>query len=249
VLLATALLAPQAGRADGPPVTLSADDAKVLALLGEGVVGKPLPSPPIGRLEDYLNFGAGEWKYQIVHDKKHGKRVRTESYTAHPDADGKEGWKRTIGDEYVEYLRIHPDGSYTKYAEDDEDVDYGARFVPGVVWPSGIKQGEPTKLKSEIQAHKFSKPDHVSYTGRMESTVTYVGSYQVTTPAGTWPAVLIRSEFDIHIGPAKVTDTMYTFFAKGVGKVAEIETLNVSALLVYHTSQKIAKVLEDYPKR
>ena len=41
---------------------------------------------------------------------------------------------------------------------------------------------------------------------------------------------------------------MYTFFAKGVGKVAEIESLNVSALLIYHSNQKIAKVLAEYPK-
>ena len=68
------------------------------------------------------------------------------------------------------------------------------------------------------------------------------------TPAGTFPAALMRSEFDIKIGPAKVTDVQYSFFAKGVGKVAEIEALKVSALLIYHSHEKTAKVLAEKPK-
>jgi hypothetical protein len=71
----------------------------------------------------------------------------------------------------------------------------------------------------------------------------------VTTPAGTWPAALVRAEFDIKVGPAKVTDTAYMFYAKGIGKIAEIETTHVSALLIYHSSTKVAKLLKSYPKR
>ena len=226
---------------------LGAEDRKDLALLGEGVVGNALPAPPLEKLEEYLSFGAGEWKYQIVHDKKHGARVRTETYTPLPDRDGMKAWKRTIGDEYVEYLQMHPDGGYGKYAEDDEDVGYQARFVPGIVWPAGVQHGAPHEIASEIQASKFGKPDKVSYTGHMKTKLTYLGAYEVTTPAGTWPAVLLRSAFEIHIGPAKVSDTAYTFYAKGVGKIAEVEALNVSALLVYHSNQKTAKVLSEHP--
>jgi hypothetical protein len=59
----------------------------------------------------------------------------------------------------------------------------------------------------------------------------------------------MRAEFDIKVGPAKVTDTAYTFYAKEVGKIAEIESTRVSAALVYHSSMKVAKVLAKYPKR
>ncbi len=46
-----------------------------------------------------------------------------------------------------------------------------------------------------------------------------------------------------------MTDTLYTFFAKGVGKVAEIEATRISAALIYHSSTKVVKVLKSYPKR
>jgi hypothetical protein len=82
----------------------------------------------------------------------------------------------------------------------------------------------------------------------MDTTITYVGAYEVTTPAGTFPAALIRAEFDIKIGPAKVKDVQYSFIAKGVGKVAEIEALKVSALLVYHSNDKTVKILAEKPK-
>jgi hypothetical protein len=82
----------------------------------------------------------------------------------------------------------------------------------------------------------------------MKSKITYVGCYEVKTPAGTWPALLIRTDYEIEIGPAKVTDTAYMFFAKGVGKVAGIETTKVSAVLVYHSSTRVAKILTSYPK-
>ena len=39
----------------------------------------------------------------------------------------------------------------------------------------------------------------------------------------------------------------YSFFAKGVGKIAEIESLRVSAILIYHSNEKTAKVLAEKP--
>jgi hypothetical protein len=83
----------------------------------------------------------------------------------------------------------------------------------------------------------------------MNMEITYVGAYEVTTPAGTWPAILIKTDYTIKIGPAHVSDTMYVFFAKGIGKLAEIEATRVSALLIYHSTTKVAKILKSYPKR
>ena len=47
---------------------------------------------------------------------------------------------------------------------------------------------------------------------------------------------------------ARVKDVQYSFYAKGVGKVAEVEGLKVSALLVYNGHEKTAKVLAKKPK-
>jgi hypothetical protein len=45
-----------------------------------------------------------------------------------------------------------------------------------------------------------------------------------------------------------VTDTAYIFLAKGVGKIAEVESTHVSALFIYNTNTKVAKLLTKYPK-
>ncbi len=243
-----ALAAPDASTKAGPIIPLPPDVAKDLEVFGEGVVGKAVPAPPLEDLEHYLNIGPGQWKYKIVSGKD-GKNVRVESYTAIPDSTGDKAWKRAIGDEYNEYVRMHPDGSFVKYAEDDIDVGYGADIVPGVLVPVGMKPGETKTIESQIRAFKMKDPDKIEYTGKITTRLTYVGAYQVTTPAGTWPASLIRNDFEVHIGPANVKDTIYAFYAGGVGKVAEIEAMNISALFVYHSNEKTVKVLSELPVR
>jgi hypothetical protein len=120
---------------------------------------------------------------------------------------------------------------------------------PGTHIPAGIKPGETQTLESELHAYKVGKADDTVYKGKMKVDLTYIGAYEVTTPAGTFPAVLLEGAFEIHIGPAHVKDVQYAFYAKGVGKVAEVESLNVSALLVYHSNEKTGKVLAEAPKR
>jgi hypothetical protein len=248
VLVLALVSASQAG-AEAKPVPLDPDVKKDLALLGDGVVGKALPAPPLDDLADYLNLGSGQWHYEIVHGGKAGNKVRTETYAAaeSPQKGGK-AWKRVIGDEYVEYLRVHPDGKVSKYAEDDLSVGYGANLVPGVLVHPGLKVGETFSIESELEAFKAGHPDDIKYRGKVTTNLTYLGVFEVTTPAGTFPAILIRNDFDVDVGPATVSDTMYSFFAKGVGKVAELETQTISALLVYHSKSKIGKLLADWSK-
>ena len=194
--------------------------------------------------------GSGEWDYQIVAGGDEGQKVRTESYKRLPDDDGNEVWERTLGTEYVEYLRFDPkDGQFGKYLEDDVGLGYTSRFEPPLMWLGGTEPGKTRTIVSKIEAFKTGKPEHVSFSGSMTTTLSYVGVYEVTTPAGTWPAILLHADSKIKIGPADVDDSMYLFFAKGVGKVAEIENTRISALFIYHSKTKIAKVLTSYPKR
>lgn len=253
VILAWLLTSPSsasiAHAEDAAVIPLPPDFAKDLKILGTGVVGKALPAPPITDIHEFLNLGSGSWEYKIVHGGKTGQEVRSESYEKMPEKDGSQMWKRTIGTEFVEYLTIETDHGYGKNLEDDLDLGYSSRFLPGVRWLGKIEPGVTRTVKSKIQAFKTDKPDHISYHGKLTAKLSYVGQYEVTTPAGTWPAILMRSEYDIKVGPADVTDTAYIFFAKGVGKIAELEATRVAALLVYHSNTKVAKLLTKYPKR
>jgi hypothetical protein len=229
------------------PIPLDPQDAENLAILGPGVVGRPLPPPPAEDLTEYLNLGPGEWQYQITHDPKAGKKERVETYSQIDGPGNEKAWERKIGDEYVEYIRVDDDGSLVKYAEDDPDVGYGTRIDPGIVFKSGLEAGRTQDLEARLDAFKLDDRKDVKLNGKAKSHLTYLGAYEVKTPAGSWPAVLVRNVLEIHIGPAKVTDSQYSFYAKGVGKVAEIETLNISAVLVYHSSSRIGKVLAKWP--
>lgn len=243
-IVPTSVLADDAGKV----IPLPADVAKDLEILGKGFVGKALPALPITDIHEYLNLGSGTWEYEILHGGKAGQAVRSEVYEKSKDMDGNEVWKRAIGTEFVEYIQIDGNKSFGKHLEDDLELGYTSRFIPGIMWPNNTQPGETHTIDATIQAFKTKKPKHISYHGKLTAKLTYVGMYEVHTKAGTFPALLGRAEYDIKVGPAAVTDVTYVFFSKGVGKIAEIETTRVSALLIYHSSTKVAKVLTKYPK-
>jgi hypothetical protein len=245
---ATATIAATA-ETQGEIFPLPPEVAKNLELFGEGVIGKPVPAPPLEDIETMLNIGPGVWQYDIIAGGKDGAKVRTETYTEAEDYQGNKAWKRDLGEEYVEYIHLNADGSLVKHSEDDNDVSYTTDFEPGVPIPVNLKPGETQTHEINLHAYKTAKGSDGGYRGKATMNITYVGAYEVTTPAGTWPAVLVETAFTIHLGPAHVDDTTYIFVAPGVGRIAEIEVTNVSALLIYHSHTKIAKVLSALPSR
>ena len=53
-----------------------------------------------------------------------------------------------------------------------------------------------------------------------ERELPYAGVYRIATPAGVFSASLIKTEYQIDIlAVVSVRDTLYTFYADGVGKV------------------------------
>jgi hypothetical protein len=71
----------------------------------------------------------------------------------------------------------------------------------------------------------------------------YLGVYEITVPAGKYEAVLIKSSYRGKVGPAHVVDGGYAFYARGVGMVASIERMHVTAFIFYDKRTKTPKVL------
>ena len=111
----------------------------------------------------------------------------------------------------------------------------------------GIAPGESVNLESKMRVSTEKDPTDIHERQSPPIRAGEVGAYQVKVPAGTFEAILVKLDVKIHVGPADVEDTQYTFFAKGVGKVAEIEALRVSAVLIYHSHSKTVKVLVTHP--
>ena len=75
----------------------------------------------------------------------------------------------------------------------------------------------------------------------------YTGVYRITTPAGAFRAALIKTDYQIDIlAVVSVKDTLYTFYAEGVGKVAEAEHRRIAAMGLFNSDTKIGKVLMSY---
>jgi hypothetical protein len=70
-----------------------------------------------------------------------------------------------------------------------------------------------------------------------------MGTYQVTVPAGTYEAVLMRLRCEGKVGPAHTQDRAYYWFAPGVGVVAMISQEDVTAFWIIHIDTTTGKVL------
>jgi hypothetical protein len=239
LLLSTAVAAEE-----GKVVPLTDEMRKELALLGDSVVGKALPAPTVTDPALYLNLGDGTWEFEIVSGEDKGK-TQKETYKK----ESGDRWVRHIGDEYLEYLDLKGAEGLAKVAETALSFGYRSTFTPGIHEARNFEPGQSVDIDSKLAVSKEDEPDKVKYTGSMQATVTYVGAYEVTVPAGTFETILLRIDAKIHVGPAKVEDTQYLFYAKGVGKVAEVEGQRIAAVLIYHSHSKTAKVLTSYPKR
>jgi hypothetical protein len=72
----------------------------------------------------------------------------------------------------------------------------------------------------------------------------------VRTPAGTFSATLIKTDYRIDIfAVVSVRSTLYAFYAEGIGKVAEAEHQRISAMAVFNTDMQIGKVLVGFSPR
>lgn len=233
--------------AAGDVIPLSAENRKALSPLGEGVVGQAVPAQPITDPVKLFGLKPGEWKYQITSGANQGQ---TEAEILSPIPASARGatWKRVIGKEYIRHLKTTRNHDILLTSEAVEHQELLAHFEPDViVLTAGAKPGESRSFESKIGVSKLESPASKEYKGHLKATTTYEGAYKVTTPAGTFNAVLLKTDYRVDVGLVKVQDTHYVFYADGVGKVAAIEGVRVSALLLYHTHTRTAKVLVSHP--
>jgi hypothetical protein len=97
-----------------------------------------------------------------------------------------------------------------------------------------------------VAVYDLSDLRTASHSGSLDVTYTYVGTYRVTVPAGTYDA-LIKWDYEGKVGPATISDSQYRFLAPGAGMVAMIQIRSISALLIYNDHTKKGKLLERAP--
>jgi hypothetical protein len=73
----------------------------------------------------------------------------------------------------------------------------------------GMKPGESRSYTQQVRVNALDDPEDQKYTGVLNGTYTYVGTYQVKVPAGTYKTVLLRLKCQGKVGPADTHDSAY----------------------------------------
>jgi hypothetical protein len=247
VAIAWPLLLVGPGDPPAAAASLTAGEQAMLAeLLGQGVVGAPVAGKTL--TADFAPLRDGTWTYQIVGGKNAGQMEqhvvkRLERDPSHAS------WRYAVGSARLVFIRQMGDGSLTFVTEEDADEGVITRYdppEPGLL--TGLAPGDSRTSSVGVQVSDLSDPGVVSHKGTLDVTYSYLGAYKVTTPLGTYDAALIKWAYKGKVGPAKVQDTQYRFFAPKVGMIASVDHLDVSAFLLYQKQTKFGKLLAKVPQ-
>ncbi|MBV8137806.1 MAG: hypothetical protein JO121_19585 [Deltaproteobacteria bacterium] len=86
----------------------------------------------------------------------------------------------------------------------------------------GRKPGESRSYTQLVVVNEVDDPSDQKYSGSLNATYTYLGTYLVTVPAGNYGAVRFGLKCDGKIGQAATHDPAFDFLAPGKGVVAMI---------------------------
>jgi len=221
----------------------SADRAAIEKYLGKGVVGKALGGNPIADMEKVFSFKPGHWTFQFTSGEKQGKDQKQSFSDIKTGASGTTGRYQNGGKQALFLLRSQ-NGDISTVSEQDSGQGVISRFSPPApIYVTGMARGDSKKVKIGVKVYDLSDPSDVTHSGSLDLTYSYVGVYDVTVPAGTYQAALIKWDYNGEVGPASIQDTQYRFLAQGVGVVAMVEKKNIAAMLIYHDHSKFGKVL------
>jgi len=250
LLLLAGLLAAARLRAEfeapGSPPPLPSEAREALSPLGDGVVGEALPAPPITDPSRLRHLRAGVWKYRILQGKRDGGIE-----TVRVDVEGEEAAGEAVKVVYdsgeVQHLVVTYDHEVEKLSQLDAGSKRLVVYRPGLVLEPRMRVGERKRVQSDLSTHRGASSGKVEYRGKLDYTITYVGAYRVTTPAGRFDARLLRHEYEMTIGPATAHYRSYGFYVDDVGLVAEVSEEKITALLLYRRSDRSARVLAEFP--
>jgi hypothetical protein len=244
VALGAMLIVSGSARADGVVLPLPPEDQQMIAAqLGPGVVGKALPSSPIEAASSYFPLQEKASIYQVTAGPNAGNR-QTLGLAKVRRPNGKLAWRFQLSPSLTGFIRQTPEGDLIMPTVGDTSEGVVVITTPANPFVlKGMKPGESRSYVQQVVVNALDDPADQEYSGSLNGTYTYLGTYQVTVPAGTYEAVLFRLKCEGKVGPAHTHDTAYYFFAPGKGVVAMISQENATAFWIIHIDTTSGKVL------
>lgn len=223
------------------------DETTIANLLGAGVLGSAVSETALAHPAALLPLEAATWNFQMTSGPNQGN---AETDTLQPSSPGSPSpWQYAAGQNTIYALAPAADGSIVSPSEQDLGQGVLTRYDPPRPFLlEGAQAGVPQTFTLAVNVYDLGDTSTVTHTGSLALTYTYVGRYQVSVPAGTYTAALVKLDYNGTVGPASVQDSEYRFYADGVGPVAVIDKQNVSAFLLYNSDTKTAKVLASAPQ-
>ncbi len=238
------LLVSRVARAEGVVLPLPAQDQqKITAQLGPGVVGIALPSQPITDPAVFFPLKNKALTYQVMAGPNAGN-TQSLGLAKARRPNGGSAWRFQLTPSLAGFLRQTAEGDIIMPALSDAGEGVVVVTTPANPFvPKGMQPGETRTYSQQVSVNYLDDPSDQKYSGSVTGTYTYVGTYQVTVPAGTFPAVLFRVYCDGKVGPAHTVNTGYNLFAPGVGMVAMILQEDVTAFWLFNIDSTTGKVL------
>jgi hypothetical protein len=219
------------------------DQQKINQELGTGVVGQALPSKPIQDVSTYLPLQDRALIYHVTSGPNGGK-TQTLGLAKVRRPSGKPAWRFMFSPTLAGFVRQTTEGDLMVPSVTDTSEGVVVITTPANPFVlKGMKPGQSRSYSQQVAVLALDDPADQKYSGTLNGTYTYVGTYKVTVPAGTFPAVLLRLKCSGKIGPAMTQDAAYYFFAPGKGVVAMISQEDATAFWIIHIDTASGKVL------
>ena len=237
------VVATQSASAQGQVLPLpAADQQRLDALLGAGVVGKALPSAPIDEPMRYFPLREKSPSYTVTSGKNAGK-TQVLKIAKGQRPGGNDAWRFGLSSTLSAFLHNANGDLMMPAVTDTYEGVVVITTPPNPFLLKGMKPGETRNFAQKVSVNYLDDPTDQRYSGSLTGTYTYLGTYQVKVPAGTYPAVAMRVACEGEVGPAHTQDMAYYLFSPGVGVVAMVSQEDAEAFWIIHLDSSSGRVL------
>ena len=179
----------------------ASDQQQIITHLGAGVMGAALPSQPILDTSSYFPLRERVFTFRVTSGSNTGK-VQTLSLKQAHRPGGAVAWRFNFAPSLAGFMNLSEGGDLMMPAV--SDVDEGVIAVASPPNPfvlKGMKPGESRTFKQKVSVNYLDDPTRRDWGGQLNATYTYIGTYRVTVPAGTFDAIVIRFAYRGKVGP------------------------------------------------
>ena len=237
------LSAPSFG-ADSQVAELSKKDQDFIEeFLGADFLGEAIAPPTIGPVKEFVGFTDGAtW---VFHDVLEDKPWEF-SFNYVDEAAAMSPWRIDYSNGDVRLGEFDEQGNALSISLKDAKEEAITQMTPSELYfVAGLELKQPRSQRLDIKMVEADDPSKLKYEGYLNVTYEYIGAHKVTVPAGTFDVAITKWDYEGMVGPAKIKDQQYYFFAEGIGPVALIENKKIVAMVVYRKSIRLTGVLTE----